>query len=90
MRRHHRIAFITLILAAVTACGTGAPSLTAAPGASSFDEYAVGFCAAFQALFKAVGNPDTAEGSVLSKALDDAVTAKDGEEADRLAAEITS
>ena len=59
------------------------------PAASSFEEYAIGFCSAFQALFRAVGNPDTAEGSVLSKALDDAVVAHDGDAAERLAAQIT-
>ena len=40
-------------------------------------------------MFLAVGNPETAEGSLLSKALDEAVLAKDGPEGKRLAAEIT-
>jgi hypothetical protein len=85
-----RLAFITLIMAIAAACGSGAPSATPLPAATSFDEYAVGFCAAFQALFKAVGNPDTAAGSELSKALDDAVTAGDGGAAEQLAGEITA
>ena len=63
---------------------------TALPAATSFDGYAVGFCSAFDALFRAVGNPDTAAGSALSKALDAAVVAHDGAAAERLAAEITA
>lgn len=93
-QRHLRIALVTLIVAAATACGTGAPSAvpnaTPLPAATSFDEYATAFCAAWSALFTAVGNPDTAEGSVMSKALDDAVAARNGPEAERLAAEITA
>ena len=60
------------------------------PAAASFEEYAVSFCSAWDAIFLAVGNPDTAEGSVMSKALDDAVAARNGPEAERLAAEITA
>jgi hypothetical protein len=105
-QRHLRILCMTLIAAATATCGTGAPSQmpslvpsqapspvpspTPVPAATSFAEYAVGFCAAWEALFLAVGNPDTGSGSVLSKALDDAVAAKDGTAAEELAAEITS
>ena len=64
------------------------PSPTALPAADSFDEYAVAFCSAWEHLFLAVGNPDTAEGSVLSKALDDAVASHDGTKAERLADQI--
>ena len=60
------------------------------PAATSFAGYAVGFCAAFDALFRGVGNPDTNAGSVLSKALDAAVVAHDGVAAERFAAEITA
>ncbi len=60
------------------------------PAAASFEEYAVGFCSAFDALFRAVGNPDTAEDTVLSKALDAAVAAHDGKSAERLGSEITT
>jgi hypothetical protein len=58
--------------------------------ATSFEEYSVGFCSAWEALFRAVGNPDTAAGSKLSKALDDAVAARDSSAAEKLAAEITT
>ena len=94
MRQGHlRIAVVTLIAAATAACGPGAPSQapspTPVPLASSFEGYAVAFCSAWAALFRAVGNPDTAEGSVLSKALDEAVAAQDGTKAEQLAAQIT-
>jgi len=94
-RRHLRIALITLGMAALGACGVGAPgaslsSSTPAPVATSFEEYAVSFCAAFDAMFRAVGNPDTAAGSELSKALDAAVATHDGSAAEPLAAEITT
>jgi hypothetical protein len=86
--------FVALFAVGGAACGVGAPSPdpspTPRPPASAFDEYATAFCAAWAALFTAVGNPDTAEGSVLSKALDDAVAAENRPEAERLAAEITA
>lgn len=91
-RRHQnvRVLCIAFALTAAAACGSGAPSPSSSPLATSFDEYAVSFCAAFEALFLAVGNPDTAAGSELSKALDAAVVAHDGTNADQLAAKITS
>lgn len=89
-QRQRRIVVLALVGVAAAACGTGAPSPTPMPAATSFEEYAVSFCAAWDAMFRAVGNPDTAAGSELSKALDAAVTAKDGTEAERLAAEITA
>ena len=73
-----------------TTIPTPVPTPTPLPGATSFAEYGVSFCSAWEALFRAVGNPDTAEGSVLSKALDAAVASHDGKAADRLAAEITT
>ncbi len=92
-QRRMRVGFISLIAAATAACATGAPSSALSPSspavATSFDEYAVGFCSAFEAMFRAVGNPDTAEGSELSKALDQAVAAHDGDTATRLGAEMT-
>lgn len=89
-QRHLRIELLALIGLATTACGTGVSSPVPMPAAASFEEYAVSFCSAWDAIFLAVGNPDTAEGSVMSKALDDAVAARNGPEAERLAAEITA
>lgn len=88
--RYLRNVFMALIVAAAAACGTGAPSSTPLAVATSFDEYAPAFCSAFQALFRAVGNPDTAADSELSKALDDAVAAGDGASADQVAAKVMS
>jgi len=89
-RRHLRFAIITLIAAATAACVAGVPNVLPVPAATSFEGYAAHFCSAFDAMFKAVGNPDTAMGSQLSKALDSAVAAQDGPAADRLAAQITA
>lgn len=92
--RHLPFPAIALMTIVVAACGTGAPSAasssTPRPAATSFEDYAVSFCSAWEALFRAVGNPDTGEGSVLSKALDAAVAAKNGPEARRLATEIAA
>ncbi len=91
---HVRIPAIALVTIVSVACGTSAPgavpSPTSLPTATSFEEYAVNFCSAWEAVFLAVGNPDTAAGSVLSKALDGAVAAGNAAEAERLAAEITA
>lgn len=85
-----RAVAMVLIVLAGAACGTGTPSATPTPAAASFEEYAVAFCSAFDAMFQAVGNPDTGSASVLSKSLDDAVAARDVASAERLAATITS
>jgi|SRR5450759_5184930 hypothetical protein len=89
-QRPLRAVATVLIVLAGAACGTGAPSATPTPAAASFEEYSVAFCSAFDALFQAVGNPDTGTASVLSKSLDDAVAAGDVASAERLAATITS
>ena len=72
-QRGIRVGFIALIAAATAACASGAPSPVPSPStvaaATSFDEYAVGFCSAFEAMFRAVGNPDTAEGSERARRL---------------------
>jgi hypothetical protein len=90
------LAVMTLISALLIACQAGAPGSSAAmspsaapsPGASSFAEYAPAFCAAFQALWRGVGNPDTGIGSELSKALDAAMAAGDATAADELATKV--
>lgn len=85
---HLRGPLIVLTVLAGAACGPGAPSATTRPAAASYEEYAVAACAAWDALFRAVGNPDTASGSELSRSLDEAVAAGDVASADRVAAEI--
>lgn len=84
-----RLAGALFIVVAGAACGEPAASVASAPAESSYQEYRVAACAAWDALFRAVGNPDTGTGSDLSKALDQAVEAGDVAAADRLAADIT-
>ena len=79
------MAFLAL---AASACGGASPSAPSQPAATSFEEYSVAFCASFDSMFRAVGNPDTGSGSVLSKSLDEAVAAGDAVSAERLAANI--
>jgi hypothetical protein len=92
---------IPLIAVATAACGVLTPvaqdpddapspvvSAAPLPAATSFDEYAISFCSTFEALFRAVGNPDTGEGSALSTRLDQAVEAGDGGMATAVATEI--
>ena len=68
-----------------------APSATSAASlpAINFDDFVTSMCLAFDSMFEAIGNPDTASGSALSKKLDEAVQTKDGAAADRLAAPMT-
>jgi hypothetical protein len=86
--RQLRCVLIVLTVLASAACGAPGSSAIANPAAASYDEYAVASCAAWDALFRAVGNPDTGSGSDLSRALDAAVAAGDAASADRLAADI--
>jgi hypothetical protein len=94
---------IVLIAIVGAACGGGPPnatptpvatatpapaSATPKPAAASYEQYFVAACAAWDSLFRAVGNPDTGSGSDLSRSLDEAVTAADVASADRLAADI--
>jgi hypothetical protein len=81
---------MALILLAGCASTTASPSPSAQPVATSFEEYAIAFCSAFDSMFRAVGNPDTGSGSVLSTSLDAAVTAGDVASAERFAGTITS
>lgn len=89
MRRSATTRIAKTVMAAVIAagCGQGAPASASVPGAGSHDEFVIAACAAFDALDKAVGNPDTGSGSELSKALDEAVRAGDVAAANRLADE---
>jgi len=86
--RPRRIVIALLIALTGVACTGSLPGVSAPPAAASYDEYRIAACAAWEALFRAVGNPDTASGSDLSRALDAAVTAGDADTADRLAADI--
>ena len=84
------IAF-ALLAAVVAACTTSSPSPSAdaGPRAVSFSEFADGLCAAFDSMFKAVGNPDTGGGSDLSNQLEAAAETRNLATAETLALQIT-
>lgn len=86
----HRLQRAIATILVALACAACGGATTAAPSPLTFDEYATAFCASWNSLFEAVGNPDTGSGSVLSKSLDDAVAAGDAATAVRLAASITT
>lgn len=85
-----RFHWLPVLVFAVAAC---APSSGSSPPAGSslpatFDDFATRACDAFEAMFRAVGNPDTGTPSELSAALDEAVLRGDPAEANRLAEAI--
>jgi hypothetical protein len=89
--RLFRSAGTLLIALTAVACGPpGAATPIATPHVTTFAEYRTAVCASWDALFAAVGNPDTGSGSVLSKSLDQAVLAHDPATAERLATETVS
>lgn len=76
-----------LVLLIVAGCAPAVAPTPSVPRATTHDEFVTAACAAFDALDKAIGNPDTGTGSELSKALDAAVGAGDVATANRLADE---
>jgi hypothetical protein len=85
-----RLRWLPVLVFAVAAC---APSAGSSPPSDSlppatFEDFATNACDAFEALFRAVGNPDTGSGSELSTQLDEAVTRGDPAEANRIAEAI--
>jgi hypothetical protein len=89
-------AAVVLLLALNIAGCAGAPRVstdpsaggTAQPAIASHEEYRDVACQAWDALDRAVGNPETGSGSELSRALDEATATGDGPAADQLAGEI--
>jgi len=77
-----RIVLLALLVLPLAACGPAAAS--SAPPAT-FEEFAADACDAFEAMFRAVGNPDAGTPSELSAALDEAIDRGDPAEANRLA-----
>ena len=81
------------VAVAAIGCTSSAPAASVAaslpPQARSHAEFGAAYCAAFDALFTAIGNPDTGSGSELSEALDAAMATRDLDTANRLAATIT-
>lgn len=85
--RLRSLSILVLVVAACTptAGSSEPPSLRPA---STFEDFAASACDAFEAMFRAVGNPDTGVGSELSTQLDDAVTRGDVAGAERAAGAI--
>lgn len=95
----HAVCMIALAILALSAaaCGSGAvptnPSpvpVSPSPVPATFEQSQAAFCESFGSMLRAVGNPDANTPSVLSKALDDAVAAKDGAAADRAATAVVA
>jgi hypothetical protein len=91
--RCHRLRIVELTAALLIAmivagCGGAPASPSTRPGATTFEEFRTANCAAWESMFLAVGNPDTASGSELSHALEDAIAGGDFATADRNAAAI--
>ena len=88
---HYALRAISMLLVvlATVACGGGAQGASPQPKAATFDEFGTAYCAAWDELFTAIGNPDTGSVSALRAEFEKAVTAGDTVSAERLAATIT-
>lgn len=75
--------------ASVPASGPASPAASPS-SALTYDAFVVAACSAFDLMDQAIGNPETGAGSKLSVELDQAVEAKDGPAATRLAAAIAT
>ena len=80
-----RIHWLVSLVLAVAACG---PAAASSSPPATFDDFATNACDAFEAMFRAIGNPDAGTSSDLTAALDEAVKRGDRAEADRLAGAI--
>ena len=86
-----RLRWFSLLVLITAACSpTAVSSEQPVTAAASFEEFAASACDAFEAMFRAVGNPDTAAGSELSKQLDQAVERGDVAGSSRVAEAIVS
>ena len=83
---------LAIALGCLSACssGPGAPSAAASAGATSYAQFHEAVCAAFDDMFRAIGNPDAGTDSELLTRLERAVAAGDAATVDKLAAEITA
>ena len=77
-----RIAWLAPLVLALAACG---PVAASSSPPVTFEEFATHACDAFEAMFRAVGNPDAGTPSELSAALDDAIERGDPAGANRAA-----
>lgn len=76
------------VVASAAACGAPVAPSPSPTGATNFEEYATAHCAAWETLFRVVGNPDTADWTDAVRQLQAAAEAHDGVTAVRLRAGI--
>lgn len=74
-----------LVSLAAAACGPTTPAASGPPKAATFDEFGAAYCAAWDELFTAIGNPDTGSKSALYAEFEKAATAGDAANTERLA-----
>jgi hypothetical protein len=86
-----RVRVLSILALAVAACApatASSPTASEAPSPATYEEFATTACDAFEAMFTAVGNPDSGAGSELSTQLDAAIERGDPAEANRLAEQM--
>ena len=88
VRHATRTAVVLLIAFSGAGCAGATPGVSTLPAIASYEEYHAVACQAWDALDRAVGNPETGSGSELSRELDEAAATGDGPKADRFAADI--
>lgn len=81
-----RVGWLSILVLVAAAC---APAAASSPPAT-FAEFTTNACTAFEALFRAIGNPDTGSQSELYAALNQAVGRGDPADAGRLTQEIAA
>ncbi|HSL33450.1 MAG TPA: hypothetical protein VK871_07355, partial [Candidatus Limnocylindrales bacterium] len=81
---------LAIALGGLSACSSGPGAPSAAAGATSYTEFHDAFCAAFDEMCRAIGNPDTGSESALRTRLEQAFAAGDAATVDKVAAEITA
>lgn len=86
--RKQRVGTLALILLVAGACASDRVASTSVPVATSFDDVHAAYCSAWKALFQAVGNPDTASGSELTRAMDAAIGSGDASAVEAVARAI--
>ena len=85
MRLSRAIVAVVAIAGVLASCGPSeGPPIPSLRGATTYREWAEGACRAFDALWEAVGNPETGNQSELRGLLERAVAARNSAEADRL------
>ncbi len=90
--RHVSLLLGMLALVSTGCAASGATPSQSRAGADTYDQFRTGYCAAWVHLLVAVGNPDTASGSDMTRSLEASIKANDraavSGAADRIRAEL--